>query len=99
MTMMTTRFLGVTLALILGAAVAYASTYDEPIELFKHAGASAVFFDNCYSYRKAPGAKLGCKRPVLMPTAGLAYERKAQRQSAAPPDTYNLELAVLVAIQ
>jgi len=54
MTMMTTRFLGVTLALFLGTAVAYASKYDETIELFKHAGASAVFFNNCYAYAVFP---------------------------------------------
>jgi lipid-binding SYLF domain-containing protein len=52
--MMTTRFLGVTLALALGTGVAYASKYDETIELFKHAGDSAVFFKDCYAYAVFP---------------------------------------------
>jgi lipid-binding SYLF domain-containing protein len=52
--MMTTRFLGVTLALALGTGVAYASKDDETIELFKHAGDSAVFFKDCYAYAVFP---------------------------------------------
>jgi len=52
--MMTTRFLGVTLALALGTGVAYASEYDETIALFKHAGDSAVFFKDCYAYAVFP---------------------------------------------
>ena len=54
MTMMTTRFLGMTLALSLGTGVAYASKYDETIELFKHAGDSALFFNDCYAYAVFP---------------------------------------------
>ena len=54
MRMMTTRFLGVTLALALGTGVAYASKDDETIELFKHAGDSAVFFKDCYAYAVFP---------------------------------------------
>jgi lipid-binding SYLF domain-containing protein len=54
MTMMTTRFLGATLALALGTGVAYASKYDETIELFKHAGDSAAFFNDCYAYAVFP---------------------------------------------
>ena len=54
MTMMTTRLLGVTLALALGTGVAYANKYDETIELFKHAGDSAVFFNDCYAYAVFP---------------------------------------------
>jgi lipid-binding SYLF domain-containing protein len=54
MTMMTTRFLGVTLALSLGTGVAYAGKYDETIELFKHAGDSALFFNDCYAYAVFP---------------------------------------------
>ena len=54
MTMMTTRFLGVTLALALGTGVAYASEYDDTIALFKHAGDSAVFFKDCYAYAVFP---------------------------------------------
>jgi lipid-binding SYLF domain-containing protein len=54
MTMMTTRLLGVTLALVLGTGVAYANKYDETIELFKHAGDSAVFFNDCYAYAVFP---------------------------------------------
>jgi lipid-binding SYLF domain-containing protein len=51
---MTPRFLGLTLALSLGTGVAYASKYDETIELFKHAGDSALFFSNCYAYAVFP---------------------------------------------
>jgi lipid-binding SYLF domain-containing protein len=51
---MTPRFLGFTLALSLGIGVAYASKYDETIELFKHAGDSALFFGNCYAYAVFP---------------------------------------------
>ena len=54
MRMMTTRLLGVTLALALGTGVAYASKYDETIELFKHAGDSAEFFNDCYAYAVFP---------------------------------------------
>ena len=54
MRMMTTRFLGVTLALALGTGVAYANKYDETIELFKHAGDSAEFFNDCYAYAVFP---------------------------------------------
>src|SRR6202789_3047787 len=49
-----TRFFGVTLALLLGSGVAYAGEYDETIELFKHAGESAVFFTDCYAYAVFP---------------------------------------------
>src|ERR1700683_4509116 len=48
------RFFGVTLALLLGSGVAYANEYDDTIELFKHAGESAVFFANCYAYAVFP---------------------------------------------
>jgi hypothetical protein len=48
------RFLNVTLALLLGSGAAYANEYDETIELFKHAGESAVFFTDCYAYAVFP---------------------------------------------
>ncbi|MGD0491246.1 MAG: lipid-binding SYLF domain-containing protein [Steroidobacteraceae bacterium] len=48
------RFFGVALALLLGSGVAYANEYDETIELFKHAGESAVFFTDCYAYAVFP---------------------------------------------
>ncbi len=54
MRMMTTRILGVTLVLALGTGVAYATKDDETIELFKHAGDSAVFFKDCYAYAVFP---------------------------------------------
>src|ERR1700733_15565733 len=44
----------VTLALLLGSGVACADAYDDTIELFKHAGESAVFFSNCYAYAVFP---------------------------------------------
>jgi lipid-binding SYLF domain-containing protein len=47
------RFLGVTLALLLGSGV-YADDYDDTIGLFKHAGESAVFFTDCYAYAVFP---------------------------------------------
>jgi lipid-binding SYLF domain-containing protein len=50
----TTLLLGSMLSLLLGANAAHASEYDETIELFKHAGESAVFFNNCYAYAVFP---------------------------------------------
>jgi lipid-binding SYLF domain-containing protein len=44
----------VTVALLLGSGVACADAYDDTIELFKHAGESAVFFNNCYAYAVFP---------------------------------------------
>ena len=49
-----TRFFGVISALLLGSGVAYADDYDDTIELFKHAGESAVFFTDCYGYAVFP---------------------------------------------
>src|ERR1700736_3117531 len=46
------RFL--TLTLLLGSGVACADAYSDTIELFKHAGESAVFFNNCYAYAVFP---------------------------------------------
>jgi lipid-binding SYLF domain-containing protein len=48
------RFLSVPLVLLLGSGVAYANEYDETIQLFKHAGESAVFFTDCYAYAVFP---------------------------------------------
>jgi lipid-binding SYLF domain-containing protein len=48
------RFFGVMLALLLASGVAYANQYDDTIELFKHAGESAVFFTDCYAYAVFP---------------------------------------------
>src|ERR1700685_4563188 len=48
------RFFSVALALLLGSGVTYATEYDETIELFKHAGESAVFFTDCYAYAVFP---------------------------------------------
>jgi lipid-binding SYLF domain-containing protein len=48
------RFFGVTLALLLGCGVAFANEYDDTIDLFKHAGESAVFFSDCYAYAVFP---------------------------------------------
>jgi lipid-binding SYLF domain-containing protein len=49
-----TRLLAVTSALMLGTGVAYAGKDGDTIELFKHAGESAVFFSNCYAYAVFP---------------------------------------------
>ena len=48
------RFFGVTLALCLSSVVAYADKYDDTIARFKHAGESAVFFNDCYAYAVFP---------------------------------------------
>ena len=50
----TTLLLGSTFSLLLGTGVACAGEYEETIELFKHAGESAVFFNNCYGYAVFP---------------------------------------------
>jgi lipid-binding SYLF domain-containing protein len=41
-------------ALVLGSGVAYADQYDDTIDLFKHAGESALFFKDCYAYAVFP---------------------------------------------
>jgi lipid-binding SYLF domain-containing protein len=48
------RLCGATLALLLGSGVAFADEFDETIQLFKHAGESAVFFTDCYAYAVFP---------------------------------------------
>jgi lipid-binding SYLF domain-containing protein len=48
------RVVGAALALLLGVGVAYGNEYDETIELFKHAGESAVFFSDSYAYAVFP---------------------------------------------
>ena len=48
------RFFSVALALCLNSTVAYANKYDETIDRFKHAGESAVFFNDCYAYAVFP---------------------------------------------
>jgi lipid-binding SYLF domain-containing protein len=48
------RIFGTTLVLLLGCGAAYADQYDETIQLFKHAGESAVFFTDCYAYAVFP---------------------------------------------
>ncbi len=48
------RFLGVTMTVLLGVGAARADDYADTIELFKHAGESAVFFDQCYGYAVFP---------------------------------------------
>jgi lipid-binding SYLF domain-containing protein len=50
----TTRFLALSSALLLVTGVAHADKYSDTIALFKHAGESAVFFDNCYAYAVFP---------------------------------------------
>jgi lipid-binding SYLF domain-containing protein len=44
----------VTLTLLLGSGVVCADAFDDTIELFKHAGESAVFLNNCYAYAVFP---------------------------------------------
>jgi lipid-binding SYLF domain-containing protein len=48
------RFFSLTLGLLLGSVAAYADESHETIELFRHAGESAVFFTDCYAYAVFP---------------------------------------------
>ena len=45
---------GASLSLLMGFGVAYANEFDDTIELFKHAGESAVFFGDCYAFAVFP---------------------------------------------
>jgi lipid-binding SYLF domain-containing protein len=49
-----TRLFAVATSLVLGTGLAFGATDAETIELFKHAGESAVFFKNCYAYAVFP---------------------------------------------
>jgi len=49
-----TSLLALTSAFWLGTGVAHAGKYEDTIALFKHAGESAVFFDQCYAYAVFP---------------------------------------------
>jgi lipid-binding SYLF domain-containing protein len=44
---------------LLGSGVIHANEYDETIEVFKHAGESAVFFTDCYAYAVFPTVGAG----------------------------------------
>jgi lipid-binding SYLF domain-containing protein len=48
------RLFGSVSALLIGTSVAHAGAYGDTIELFKHAGESAVFFKDCYAYAVFP---------------------------------------------
>jgi lipid-binding SYLF domain-containing protein len=48
------RALGAACVLSLAAGAAHAGKYSDTIALFKGAGESAVFFDNCYAYAVFP---------------------------------------------
>jgi lipid-binding SYLF domain-containing protein len=48
------RLCGSVSALLIGSGVAHAGAYSDTIELFKHAGESAVFFKDCYAYAVFP---------------------------------------------
>jgi lipid-binding SYLF domain-containing protein len=50
----TIRFLGLSSALLLATGVAHADKFSDTVGLFKHAGESALFFDNCYAYAVFP---------------------------------------------
>jgi lipid-binding SYLF domain-containing protein len=49
-----TRLAALTSAFLLAAGAAHAGKYEDTIELFKHAGESAVFFKQCYAYAVFP---------------------------------------------
>lgn len=53
------RFFGIALTLFLASGLAHADRYTDTVELFKHAGASAVFFDDCYGYAVFPTVGAG----------------------------------------
>jgi lipid-binding SYLF domain-containing protein len=53
------RLFSVMLALFLGTGLARADAYDDTIDLFKHAGESAVFFSNSYAYAVFPTVGAG----------------------------------------
>jgi len=44
----------VSAAAVLSCTAALAASYEETVDLFKQAGASARFFDNCYGYAVFP---------------------------------------------
>jgi lipid-binding SYLF domain-containing protein len=46
-------------AMLLAGAVAMASEYGDTLELFRHAGESASFFNNCYGYAVLPSIGKG----------------------------------------
>ena len=48
------RLFAMTLVVWLGSGVCHADEYDQTIQLFKHAGESAVFFADCYAYAVFP---------------------------------------------
>jgi lipid-binding SYLF domain-containing protein len=48
------RLFGLAVSLLLGSVAVYADESQETIELFKHAGESAVFFTDCYGYAVFP---------------------------------------------
>lgn len=48
------RALGLTLLALLGAAGAHADDYADTVALFKNAGGSAAFFNDCYAYAVFP---------------------------------------------
>jgi lipid-binding SYLF domain-containing protein len=50
----TASLLALTSVLWLGTGVAHAGKYEDTIDLFKHAGESAVFFKQCYAYAVFP---------------------------------------------
>jgi len=58
---MTNRFrpAAIALTLLLGSGVAYADRYTDTVGLFKQAGSSSVFFDNCYAYAVFPTVGAG----------------------------------------
>jgi lipid-binding SYLF domain-containing protein len=65
------RIFSVTLALALSSSVAFASESDATIELFKHAGESAVFFKDCYAYAVFP--TIGAGGLVVGGARGLGH--------------------------
>jgi lipid-binding SYLF domain-containing protein len=65
------RYFSVTLALSLSSSVAFANESNATIELFKHAGESAVFFKDCYAYAVFP--TIGAGGFVVGGARGLGY--------------------------
>ena len=96
-----TLLLGSMFTFLLGISMTYAGEYEETIELFKHAGESAVFFNNCYAYANnqitntfpQPGRGTGRMYTVFGCTGAGAVEPAAVSDGLAPCPNFGVPLA------
>jgi hypothetical protein len=70
-----TRLLTLSSVLWLGIGVAHAGKYEDTIELFKHAGESAVFFKDCYAYDRVVGDTTMTQLSLGFQAGGQAYSQ------------------------